>query len=328
MNRGSQDFDRAAAERLLDGAVDGPHADALARLLARAAAPAQESELVGEEAAVAAFRAASSASGAAAPGAAARRGAVRRRAGRRRPRLAGAFTAKIAAAVLATVVGGGVAVAAGTLPLRPAGEGTSSSRTPSPSPDASTSVPLRTGGAASPSQRTTADSKLVEQCRDYRGLDGDDKAKALRSQRFQDLAKAAGGDAQVSRYCSRLLQPTPQESTRTAAPRSSTGRTLPGNSPRGRGNNNGNGHKGNGNNGSGNGNGGGEKPLRAPDPTFGGKPDDAPRPRPADRLPDPHRPGQDLGKPRPATGPDSAEPGEEVAVPPKPPSHPRHGGVS
>ncbi|GAA4068201.1 hypothetical protein [Actinomadura miaoliensis] len=294
MSTGSQDFDRAAAEHLLDGAADGPHADPLARLLASAAAPAQDSELAGEEAAVAAFRAASSASAAAPHGAAApHRATASHRAGRGRPRLAGAFTAKIAAAVLVTVVGGGVAVAAGTgtLPLGPAGKDTSSSRRPLSSPTAPTPVPPRPGGTTNPSKGTAADPKLVEQCRDYAGLDNNDKAKALRSRRFHDLAEAAGSKGQVAGYCSRLLRPTPQGSNGASTPRSPAQSSRPpvDTRPTGRDDNNGN-----------------KKPKSTPSPGFGEKPDGVSPHRPTGRPSGSHRPGPRPDKPGwPGHGPDA-----------------------
>ncbi|PRX04952.1 UNVERIFIED_ORG: hypothetical protein CLV66_106221 [Actinomadura viridilutea] len=201
----ARDFDRAAAERLLDGAADGRRAvdDPLARLLAGAAAPARESELAGEEAAVAAFRAASAA-----------RKAAPRGTGRRRLALSRVFTAKVAALALAGVVGGGVAVAAGTgsLPVVPVvGGDTSASSAPARlrSPSASTSLRRVPDGASRPSPRPTPSRPGLEgQCRTFQRLDKREKAKALRSAAFQALVEAAGSKGKVRRYCARLLQPT------------------------------------------------------------------------------------------------------------------------
>ncbi|WP_405679760.1 hypothetical protein OG239_19745 [Streptomyces sp. NBC_00868] len=147
-------IDHDTAERLLDGAGVGAGTDheALARLLAAAAAPAAEHELPGEEAAVAVFRTARLAPAAASGRS---RTSCTSRSHRRRPARTPAvfLAAKVAVAVLATAVGG-VAVAAGTGHLPAVMGGESEDGAPGHSPSAGTRAP----GARAPGTPADAPS--------------------------------------------------------------------------------------------------------------------------------------------------------------------------
>ncbi|MEV7597990.1 hypothetical protein AB0O91_11485 [Kitasatospora sp. NPDC089797] len=172
----SRRIDRDAAEQLLGGAVGGPSAgqDAsltgpdgpgqLARVLAAAAAPATAAELAGEEAALAAFRAASlTPDPVVTP--------VRRRS-MATAALARAFSTKAAAAVLGATALCGVAVAAGTGNLPALGGGPSepehrvaASGGPAGSlrgaPEVSAQASPSTGGSARPSTGGRSDPHPV-----------------------------------------------------------------------------------------------------------------------------------------------------------------------
>jgi len=206
--------DRRTAEQLLDGApAAGGHP--LNALLAAVAAPARDSELAGEHAAVAAFRAARLTS-AAQP---------------RRPLLAKLLSAKLAAvvAVLAVAIGG-VATAAviGYLP-GPLG-GNSHVAPPSRTSDPTTSAaipPLTThpttttttaengdNNAAGASSGTPSPS-MTGLCKAFTAGAGSDHGKALDNPAFSALITAAGGRDNVDAYCADLLVGQQKKSSAT-----------------------------------------------------------------------------------------------------------------
>ena len=190
-------IDRDTAERMLTGARRGTRSggsDPLVALLTLAAAPAGDHELGGEQAAMAAFRAARLAS------------AVQPR----RPSMTKAMLAKLltlkAAAVLAATAAGGVALAAstGTLPnpmdttrhtTQSSGDGHVGGR-----PSARPSHPGETDrpdGTPSPS--------LVGLCHAYLAGAGSEHGKALESPAFTVLITKAGGKDKVDAFCTALL---------------------------------------------------------------------------------------------------------------------------
>jgi len=182
-----RDLSRETAERLLGGDLSTPPdgAERLAALLAAASAPGRPDELVGEAAAIAAFRA--------------HPPTVRRWSLRR------AVTIKVAAVVAVTVAAGGVAVAGGTgllnIPFIPDRTG------PVPSTDASGRSPGH-GHSASPNQ-SPPDEKTVKDCVDYKKRSEDDKQKELRGNRFENLVRQAGGPEHVDAYCDKVLAASP-----------------------------------------------------------------------------------------------------------------------
>ncbi|WP_422756187.1 hypothetical protein [Micromonospora sp. WMMD708] len=229
---------RAEAERLLDSTGSGTAPstdDPLTRLLAAAAAPARVDELAGEQAALAAFRAAR---GAAAPGPAP--------AARRRPRLSTGVVAWIAA--LAATATAGVAFAAAALD-RPA------ERAPGPVPSTTATAtgdatdrpspyrsepqrqsPSRRPGGTAPGGGPPASpappghggpantGKLVGQCRAYLAKSPPQRAKALTRPGYADLVAAAGGADQVEAYCRTLVpQRTPAKPSDAAGAPASPG---------------------------------------------------------------------------------------------------------
>lgn len=189
---GSRHPGRRAAEQLLDGTVD----PALARLLDAAAAPARPAELAGEDAAVAAFRAA----------------AFRPDTpGRRRP----VTLVKVAAAAVAVLATGGVGVAAATghiggPSVRPATHHAVVGTT--------TAVVHRTTGTAPVSTRdshgtATSPPSLADLCRTFA------EHPAPADPAFAPLVTAAGGQPRVSAYCGTLLgQPATTQPAQTVQP--------------------------------------------------------------------------------------------------------------
>ncbi|MEU4379931.1 hypothetical protein [Micromonospora echinofusca] len=230
--------DRGAADRLLDDARAGvprtPENDVsepLSRLLAAAAAPARPGELAGEEAAVAAFRAARAAGPAA--------GGVP--APRRRRFTAGAVAWGAGIAVTATA---GAAFAAVTLdraddPAPPRHPATPAPATASPT----TSTPQRdgpsatTGGGgptatpagatapptsgepgpgsttgAAPGTPEPPTEQLHGLCRAYLAKKPAQRERALDSPSFAGLVTAAGGRGQVEDFCGDLVPEAVAES--------------------------------------------------------------------------------------------------------------------
>jgi hypothetical protein len=193
-------IDRHTAEQVLRGArVDAP--DALTGLLAAAAAPPRDGELGGERAAVTAFREA------------AQHAPRPRSPSMLKSRGAKLLTAKVAAAVGAVFVVGGVATAAvtGALPL-PAGGSTPAPSASHPAPPAA--VPPATtwqreeSGPGHPPSPSPSPS-LVGLCHAYRAGDKAEHGKALESPAFTALVTAAGDKSKVDGYCEGLVEASP-----------------------------------------------------------------------------------------------------------------------
>ncbi|MGE5290745.1 MAG: hypothetical protein ACM3ML_26850 [Micromonosporaceae bacterium] len=191
-------LNRQTAEQLLRGQPAGTPTggpvgtDALAGLLAAAAAPARSHELAGKKEALAAFRAA-------------RLSPATQL--RRRPMIgtsiARVLTLKVAAAA-AALAAGGVALAAGTGhlpthlgPATPAAH-TSSASTPSPS--------HHRGSTATPS------ASLYGLCHAYTAGAGANPGKALQNPAFAGLIAAAGGKDNVQAFCAGVLKAGPGHS--------------------------------------------------------------------------------------------------------------------
>ena len=170
-------FDSELAEHLRSAAGSSSTARRLAERLARTTVPALAGELHGEQRAVAAYRAAA---------------ALTPIPQVRRPSMIKTTVAKLltlkAAAILAAVSAGGVALAAttGVLP-NPLSEDP-------PAPAHSTPAPGHPGaGTPSPS--------LQGLCTAYLAGAGSDHGKALESPAFQALITAAGGAQSVDSFC-------------------------------------------------------------------------------------------------------------------------------
>jgi hypothetical protein len=201
---------RNAAEQLLGGpAGPGAGPEQLARVLAAAAAPGRESELAGEEAAVAAFRAHHLV-----PVTASRRGQMIK------SPLAKLLTAKVLAVCVAVFATGGVALAASDGAL-------SSSQTPRG--HGGVSRPASPGGiapqptaAASPSSSPVVPGSARDLCRALagrvdpaggaasvgrleQGLASPELSQVLSSPLFSSLVSTAQGGANVPDYCGLLL---------------------------------------------------------------------------------------------------------------------------
>ncbi|SBT42436.1 hypothetical protein [Micromonospora narathiwatensis] len=209
--------DRAESERLLDAARAGrapsPGVDPLARLLAAATAPADSTELRGEEQALAAFRAAR-VNPPARPARAPRRGRFR-------------VGVAAWAAGLTAVATAGVAVAAVNLdrsgvPSPPPASTTAGGATAGSTGTGSSTMPAQTReaspttGAATPSAepdptgsadagRPAQPGNLAGHCRAYLSKSAKQRARALETPGFADLVTAAGGADQVEAYCLRLV---------------------------------------------------------------------------------------------------------------------------
>ncbi|SCL45451.1 hypothetical protein GA0070606_0750 [Micromonospora citrea] len=243
--RSERPADRAESDRLLDAArtPDAAEPESLARLLSAAAAPARPGELAGEEAALAAFRAAR----AAAPGTAV--AAPRPPRGRR-------FTAGAvawAAGVVVTATAG-AAFAAVTLdrpdeptpssprPSTPAPattepqEGGSTdptgggapSGTPTDAPASPSGAPTSGavtppgppggrpgGGPRSPEQRT---EQLRGLCRSYLAQPAAQREKTLDTSAFAGLVTAAGGREAVDGFCRELVPDAEPQKSRRVGP--------------------------------------------------------------------------------------------------------------
>ncbi|MFC0033013.1 hypothetical protein ACFFMM_26145 [Micromonospora chaiyaphumensis] len=205
--------DRAESERLLDAARAGSPpqaaADPLAHLLAAAAAPGTAAELVGEERALAAFRAARvDPAPAVAP----------------RPRhrfRVGAVLAGVAAAATAGVAFAAVSLDPGPEPAPPpaptapghgtggpstgAGDPGTSGVTPSGATPGGVPSTAPTPGASGGSGKPASAGKLAGQCGAYLAKSDAQRAKALESPGFADLVAAAGGPERVEGYCLALV---------------------------------------------------------------------------------------------------------------------------
>ena len=225
------------AERLLTGAPVGPDRRELVHLLGAAAGPARPDELVGGDAALAAFRAQAA------------RSAVASRSRKGRRLLPLAFTAKlgvkvaVAAAVL-SVGGAAWAAETGNLPVgvqRAAHGLFSSLGVPAPAGSA-TPAETHRRGTASPAPRVvpasdppvSADPAMRGLCRTFTEH-RQNHGKPLNPGQTRKLADAAGGEVNIAQYCAGLLAEPP---TATATPQPDP---APDN-PTGTGHGNGHGH--------------------------------------------------------------------------------------
>ncbi|MFG2107419.1 hypothetical protein [Micromonospora chersina] len=225
--RSDRPADRAESERLLDAARAGapaePGGDRLAHLLAAAAAPADPGELAGEERALAAFRAARAAP-VPAPAVAPRP--------RHRFRL-GAALAGLAATATAGVAFAAVSLDRGTEPTPPPAPSTSGSTGPGTPTDSGSGSAGPTGGVPStaptpgasggPGRQPNA-GKLAGLCRGYLAKSDRQRARALETPAFADLATAAGGADRVEGYCLALV---PEKSPEPAPKPSADGGKTP-----------------------------------------------------------------------------------------------------
>ncbi|WIX98043.1 hypothetical protein QRX60_28660 [Amycolatopsis mongoliensis] len=205
MNR-SRRLDRRTAEEILDGAPGGRD-HALNALLAAAAGAASEGGLRGEQAAVAAFRAARLA-----PAPRPRRRSMIKT---MLAKLIAAKFAVAAAAAAAVTVGGVAAVAAtGNLPGSPDSHSASTSATTAASATSSVSRMEAaesshggaTGNEAAPSGSPTP--SLIGLCHAYTAGAGSDHGKALENPAFTVLITTAGGKDKVDAYCTKVLADT------------------------------------------------------------------------------------------------------------------------
>jgi hypothetical protein len=186
------------AEQLLEGRpVTARHARLLADLLAMASAAAFPGELAGEDAAVAAFRAALSTDRTAQSG---------RRSMSKTALLAKLLTLKAAAIAVVAVSAGGVALAAttGVLPNPLAPQ----------HPGHSTDAPGHPGNAATPSP------SMVGLCTAFLAGAGADHGKALENPAFSALITAAGGKDKVDSFCAGIGVKPPGSGRGTGEPTS------------------------------------------------------------------------------------------------------------
>ncbi|GAA3435094.1 hypothetical protein [Kutzneria kofuensis] len=217
-------LDRRTTEQMLNGApVVG--ARPLTDLLAAAAAPARDGELAGEQAAVAAFRAARLE-----PASPSRRPSILK------TLLARLRTARIAAVAAAVaVVVGGVATAAatgylptplsGNPPVAPAHSGTPSTSTNPSSTDPLTGAGGSGDHGSSPSPQAPSPApSLAGLCNAYTAGAGSEHGKALDSPGFTALVTEAGGRDKVDAYCAELLASKrgPAGGTTTVVPPATT----------------------------------------------------------------------------------------------------------
>ncbi|HEX5404201.1 MAG TPA: hypothetical protein VFX16_18080 [Pseudonocardiaceae bacterium] len=214
-------INRRTAARMLRGApVIVP--DTLVGLLAAAAAPPRDGELVGEQRAAAAFLAAAHRDTVLKP----------RSPSMIKSMLAKLLTVKIAAAAAAVFAVGGVATAA------VAGHLASPSNNPStPAPTSSSAAGAagahggRPGsGTASSAHQGSPSPSLVGLCHAYTAGAGSDHGKALQNPAFTALITAAGGRTKVDAYCAALVKATHSRSSSAQGVGASAVDTAPGNS--------------------------------------------------------------------------------------------------
>lgn len=220
----SRRIDRRTAEQLLRG--QPAQADALSDLLSAAAAPTTAGEFAGEQAALAAFRAAHPT-----PVLQPRRGSMIK------TTLAKLLTVKIAAAAVGAVAVGGVAVAAatGTLPTQSGGNATvppTTSHASQANDVASTAQserPAATGDDKKPDNGATPSPSLEGLCKAYTAGAGADHGKALDNPAFTVLITTAGGEDKVSAYCTDLLgeEPGQPDNTHPVPPPAAQQKTEP-----------------------------------------------------------------------------------------------------
>jgi hypothetical protein len=186
------------AEQLLEGhPIAARHAQRLVDRLTLASAAAFPGELAGEDAAVAAFRAARSSNLAPQSG---------RKSMSKTALVAKLLTLKAAAIAVVAVSAGGVALAAppGVLPNPLAPQ----------HPGHSTDAPGHPGNAATPSP------SLVGLCTAYLAGAGADHGKALENPAFSALITAAGDKDKVDAYCASIGVTTPASGHGTGEPTS------------------------------------------------------------------------------------------------------------
>jgi hypothetical protein len=190
-------LDRATAERLLSGdpAAVSLGQESLANLLAAAAASGRHRELGGEQAAMAAFRVAHRV-----PPTQQRSRSMMKTA------LAKILTAKAAAVVAATMIGG-VAVAAGTGTLPTSHKHAAPSPSQSQAAETSETGPetSKAASAKATSHASAAPSpSMVGLCTAYANV-VNSHGKALDNPAFTALVTAAGGKDKVTSWCTTLL---------------------------------------------------------------------------------------------------------------------------
>jgi hypothetical protein len=192
-------LEAATADALLDGRGDGP--PELVALLARATAPCHPVELGGEAVAVAHLRATRSALTSPHPPAS-RRGALTR-----------VLTVKAAAAAVAVLAVGGVAIAA-TVGASPPGIGDSGggaaigpggTRVDSAGPRQTAGVSPSPAASTSAAASAAESKSLRGLCAAYLKAVAKNPGKALQNKAFAKLITAAGGADQVPQFCADLL---------------------------------------------------------------------------------------------------------------------------
>ncbi|MFG1866456.1 hypothetical protein [Micromonospora arborensis] len=211
--------------------------ESVAGLLAAAAGPTRPGELAGEEAALAAFRAARANPVPSVP---------RRQ---RRRRLTTGAVAWIGA-VAATATAGAAFAAVTNRDWAPDPVPPAPART-SPTPDEGATVPSEPSRSAShgtpspgtpshvppspsvsspgtPPAHTPPEGALHGLCRAWQAKEPEQREKALRTPAFERLVTAAGSADQVEAYCRRLVpEPTPSESVKPKPPPPPTGHPAP-----------------------------------------------------------------------------------------------------
>lgn len=226
-------LDRRAAERLLGGArADVP--DALAGLLAAAAAPPRDDELAGEQAAATAFRLPADHGTLPRP----------RSSWMIRPALATSRPMRMAVAVTAICVASGVAAVAATGHLAmpgggspvPASSPTSASATNNPTttigPTSVRGVPATERGATERGATQTDGGpapSLTGLCHAYLAGAGAEHGKAVQNPAFTALVTAAGGSSHVDAFCTGLLarpQNGPTKATGSAKASTTRGKSA------------------------------------------------------------------------------------------------------
>ncbi|HEX3591726.1 MAG TPA: hypothetical protein VHV74_19065 [Pseudonocardiaceae bacterium] len=216
-------INRRTAARMLRGSpVTVP--DALADLLAAAAAPPRDGELVGEQKATAAFL------------------EVAHRPTVLKPRspsmikstLARLLTVKIAAVAAAVCTVGGVATAAVTGHLAPSHSSPPGASISSHAVEASVTHTATPGSrAASSAHQASPSPSLVGLCHAYLAGAGSDHGKALQNPAFTALITTAGGKTKVDAYCTALVKAKASESSSARGAGSPAASTVPGRSAAG-----------------------------------------------------------------------------------------------
>jgi hypothetical protein len=203
-------------------AATGP----VAALLAAAAGPGLPGELAGEEAALAAFRAARATPAPAVP---------HRPRGRRLTTGAVAWIGAVAATATAGAAFAAVARDRAPDPVAPAPVRSSASplpvAPPSHEPGRSTAPGALSPGTPSPLTGTPSAAptgQLHGLCRAWRAKKPEQRETALRTPAFQELVTAAGGPAEVEPYCQRLVpEGKPSESAKVKPSESARAKPSP-----------------------------------------------------------------------------------------------------